>query len=54
MQRRKFRREFGGETLRLVNARGVSVTDAACDLDVHEDMLRKRAIICAQLCDNQA
>jgi len=41
MQRRKFGREFKVEAVRLIKDRGVSVAQAARDLDVHENMLRK-------------
>lgn len=39
--RRKFSREFKLEAVRLVKERGVSVAQAAKDLDVHENVLRK-------------
>jgi transposase len=41
MQRRKFSREFKIEAVRLVKERGVAVAQAARDLDVHENVLRK-------------
>jgi transposase len=41
MQRRKFRRAFKLEAMRLVKDRGVSVAQAARDLDVHEKVLRE-------------
>jgi transposase len=41
MRRRKFSREFKFEAVRLVKDRGVSVAQAARDLDVHENVLRK-------------
>ncbi len=41
MQRRKFSREYKLEAVKLVNERGVAVAQAARDLDVHENMLRK-------------
>ena len=41
MQRRKFGREFKVEAVRLIKDRGVSVAQAARDLDVHENVLRK-------------
>ena len=41
MRRRKFGREFKVEAVRLVKERGVSVAQAARDLDVHENVLRK-------------
>ncbi|CAJ0708737.1 transposase [Ralstonia sp. GP73] len=39
--RRQFSREFKLEAVRLVKERGVSVSQAARDLDVHENVLRK-------------
>lgn len=41
MQRRKFSREFKLEAVRLIKDRGVAVAQAARDLDVHENVLRK-------------
>jgi transposase len=41
MGRRKSSREFKVEAVRLVKDRGVSVVEAARDLDVHENVLRK-------------
>jgi transposase len=41
MQRRKFNREFKLEAVRLVKERGVAVAQAARDLDLHENVLRK-------------
>ena len=41
MGRRSFSREFKLEAVRLVRDRGVAVAQAARDLDVHENMLRK-------------
>jgi transposase len=41
MQRRKFGREFKIEAVRLIRDRGASVAQAARDLDVHENVLRK-------------
>ncbi|MET3889355.1 transposase [Bosea sp. OAE506] len=41
MQRRRFGREFKIEAVRLIRDRGVSVAQAARDLDVHENVLRK-------------
>lgn len=41
MTRRSFSREFKIEAVRLVRERGVSVAQAARDLDVHENLLRK-------------
>jgi transposase len=41
MQRRKFGREFKIEAVRLIRERGVSVAQAARDLEVHENVLRK-------------
>jgi transposase len=39
--RRQFSREFKLEAVRLVKDRGVAVAQAARDLDVHENVLRK-------------
>ena len=41
MQRRRFSREFKLEAVRLVRDRGVTATQAARDLDVHVNVLRK-------------
>lgn len=41
MERRSFNREFKVEAVRLIRDRGVSVAQAARDLDVHENLLRK-------------
>ena len=41
MQRRKFSREFKLEAVRLARERGVAVAQAARDLDVHKNVLRK-------------
>lgn len=41
MQRRKFAREFKLEAVRLVRERGVTIAQAARDLDLHENVLRK-------------
>lgn len=42
MQRRRiFSREFKLEAVKLVTERGVAVAQAAKDLDVHENVLRK-------------
>ncbi len=41
MRRRRFSREFKVEGVKLVRERGVSVAQAARDLDVHENVLRK-------------
>ena len=41
MQRRKFGREFKVEAVRLIKERGVAIAQAARDLDVHENVLRK-------------
>ncbi len=41
MQRRKFSREFKLEAVNLVRERGATVAQAARDLDVHENVLRK-------------
>jgi transposase len=40
MQRRKFNKEFKIEAARLVGDRGVSLAQAARDLDVHVNLLR--------------
>lgn len=40
MERRKFSREFKLEAVNLVRERGVTVAQAARDLDVHYNMLR--------------
>jgi transposase len=40
-ERRQFTREFKLEAIRLVEERGVTVAQAARDLDVHENVLRK-------------
>ena len=41
MRRRKFSRECKVEAVKLVKDRGVSVAQAARDLDVHENVMRK-------------
>ena len=41
MERRKFTREFKLEAVKLVRERGVSAKQAARDLGVHENVLRK-------------
>ena len=41
MGRRSFTREFKVEAVRLVRDRGVSVAQAARDLGVHENVIRK-------------
>ncbi len=41
MGRRVFSREFKLEAVKLVRDRGVAVREAARDLDVHENVLRK-------------
>ncbi len=41
MGRRRFEWAFKLEAVRLVRERGVSVAQAARDLDIHENMLRK-------------
>src|SRR3954453_15563987 len=41
MQRRKFTREFKIEAVRLIKERDVSAVQAARDLDVHVNVLRK-------------
>ncbi len=40
-QRQRYNREFKLEAVRLVRERGVSVAQAARDLDLHENLLRK-------------
>ena len=41
MERRKFSREFKLEAVRLVRERGVVMAQAARDLDLHVNVLRK-------------
>lgn len=41
MQRRTFSREFKLEAVNLVRDRGVKIAQAARDLDIHENVLRK-------------
>ena len=41
MQRRKFSREFKLEAIKLVRDRGVTMAQAARDLDLHINVLRK-------------
>jgi transposase len=41
MERRRFDRAFKLEAVKLVRDRGVSVAQAARDLDLHENVLRK-------------
>ncbi len=41
MERRRFGREFKLEAVNLVRERGVTVAQAARDLDLHENVLRK-------------
>lgn len=41
MVRRKFSREYKLEAVKLVQDRGVTVAQAARDLDIHENVLRK-------------
>ena len=41
MKRRSFSREFKVEAVKLVRDRGVSIAQAARDLDVHQNVLRK-------------
>ena len=41
MERKRYAREFKLEAVRLVKERGVSVAQAARDLDLHENVLRK-------------
>ena len=39
--RRRFTREFKLEAVKLVSERGVAMSQAARDLDIHENVLRK-------------
>jgi transposase len=41
MERRRFSHEFKLEAVKLVRERGVAAAQAARDLDVHENVLRK-------------
>jgi transposase len=41
MERRRFGAEFKLEAVKLVRERGVTVAQAARDLDLHENLLRK-------------
>ncbi len=41
MERRRFGREFKLEAVKLVRERGVTVAQAARDLDLHANLLRK-------------
>ena len=41
MERRRFGREFKLEAVKLVHERGVTVTQAARNLDLHANLLRK-------------
>ena len=41
MARRSFSREFKLEAVRLVNERGMTVSQAARDLDIHDNVLRR-------------
>jgi transposase len=41
MQRRAFSREFKLEAINLVRDRGVKIAQAARDLDIHDNVLRK-------------
>ena len=43
MGRRVFPREFKVEAVRLIRERGVNVAQAARDLEIHENMLRRWA-----------
>ena len=47
MERRRFGREFKLEAVKLVRERGVTVAQAARDLDLHENLLRKWVKDCA-------
>lgn len=40
LQRRKFSREFKLEAIKLVRERGVTLLQAARDLDIHQNVLR--------------
>ena len=40
MERRRYGREFKLEAVKLVRERGVSVAQAARDLDIHSNLLR--------------
>jgi len=51
-ERRQYSREFKLEAIRLVTERGVTVAQAARELDVHENMLRKWVRIYRQDADN--
>ena len=41
MARRRFTREFKLEAVRLVREQGIHVAEAARDLEIHENVLRK-------------
>ena len=41
VKRRQFSREFKIEAVRLIKERGVSVAQAATDLDINENVLRR-------------
>ena len=41
MARRSFSRKFELEAVRLVNERGMTVSQAARDLDIHDNVLRR-------------
>jgi len=41
MSRRSFTREFKIEAVRLVSEQGLTIVQAARDLDIHENVLRK-------------
>ena len=41
MSRRSYTREFKLEAVRLVSERGLTVSQASRDLDIHENVLRK-------------
>jgi transposase len=47
MERRKFTREFKLEAVKLIQERGVTVTQAARDLGVHGTVLRRWVQECA-------
>ena len=40
-KRRQFSKEFKSEAVRLVRERGIPIVQAARDLDIHENVLRK-------------
>lgn len=54
MQRRKFSREFKLEAVRLVQERGVAVAQAARDLAVHENVLRRSGSVLSRQWPDEA